>query len=361
MLPSSPRARAQRRPPTPRRVARRRPTTSSSCSCGGAGQSLGGPERRRSRRAARCAWATRSSRWVASSHLRAPRLRRARRDAAGGDRRPDGLATAGRAPTTARRVFNVEDAADSGRRRAQRGAARRAARGRDCARAALGRRLEAARQLREAGNAAFADATFAAALREYDFAVDLFREVANLARDQREAELGDTGRGLGSDDLRMRCVSPACSTCAASSASQRRRRRRRSRRRRRPGKPSDVDGRVARAYPTSSRWPHCAERVTSPRAAEASTAGVGEAHSRYFFETGRRRGRRRMGDLRIRGDLSSLTVRRGQAKARATDVDCRRIDPRPSPRPLRRPLLRRRQRVRQGALPARLHARQPCF
>ena len=43
--------------------------------------------------------------------------------------------------------------------------------------------LARVRQLREAGNAAFADGKFAAALREYDFAVDLFRfEVANLAR-----------------------------------------------------------------------------------------------------------------------------------------------------------------------------------
>ena len=120
-------------------------------------------------------------------------------------------------PTTARRVFNVEDAADSGRKEsaARRGAKSSAWKG--FARGRLGRRLEAARQLREAGNAAFADGKFAAALREYDFAVDLFRfEVANLARDQREAELGDTGRGLGSDDLpriqavRVPCLLNAC-------------------------------------------------------------------------------------------------------------------------------------------------------
>ena len=120
-------------------------------------------------------------------------------------------------PTTARRVFNVEDAADSGRKEsaARRGAKSSAWKG--FARGRLGRRLEVARQLREAGNAAFADGKFAAALREYDFAVDLFRfEVANLARDQREAELGDTGRGLGSDDLpriqavRVPCLLNAC-------------------------------------------------------------------------------------------------------------------------------------------------------
>ena len=150
-------------------------------------------------------------------HLRAPRLRRAQRDAAGGDGRPDGLATAGRAADDG--AAGVQRGGRGGLGpEGERGAARREEqRWKGFARGRLGRRLEAARQLREAGNAAFADGKFAAALREYDFAVDLFRfEVANLARDQREAELGDTGRGLGSDDLpriqavRVPCLLNAC-------------------------------------------------------------------------------------------------------------------------------------------------------
>ena len=39
-------------------------------------------------------------------------------------------------------------------------------------------------------------------LEEYEFALDLFKyEMANLLRDQVGAELGDEGRGLGSEDL----------------------------------------------------------------------------------------------------------------------------------------------------------------
>ena len=56
--------------------------------------------------------------------------------------------------------------------------------------------------LRQEGNAKFSQADFAGALKEYDFALELFEyERANLGRDQEAAELGDLGRGLGSDDL----------------------------------------------------------------------------------------------------------------------------------------------------------------
>ena len=42
----------------------------------------------------------------------------------------------------------------------------------------------------------------AGALEEYEFALQMFAyEMANLLADQEKAELGDEGRGLGSEDL----------------------------------------------------------------------------------------------------------------------------------------------------------------
>ena len=70
------------------------------------------------------------------------------------------------------------------------------------ARGKLEGRLSAAEMLRGEGNDKFSAGEYAEALEEYEYALDLFKyEIANLCRDQRGAELGDLGRGLGSDDL----------------------------------------------------------------------------------------------------------------------------------------------------------------
>ena len=70
------------------------------------------------------------------------------------------------------------------------------------ARSDLARRLSAAEMLKDEGNDKFAAGEYRDALEEYEYALDLFKyEMANLLRDQEAAELGDLGRGLGSDDL----------------------------------------------------------------------------------------------------------------------------------------------------------------
>lgn len=70
------------------------------------------------------------------------------------------------------------------------------------ARGELKRRLNAAEMLKDEGNDKFSEGEYKDALEEYDYALDMFKyEMANLVRDQQAAELGDEGRGLGSEDL----------------------------------------------------------------------------------------------------------------------------------------------------------------
>jgi len=70
------------------------------------------------------------------------------------------------------------------------------------ARQPLTNRLNAAAVMKAEGNDKFSEGDFKQALSEYTSALELFQyELANLVRDQQEAELGDLGRGLGSDDL----------------------------------------------------------------------------------------------------------------------------------------------------------------
>ena len=58
---------------------------------------------------------------------------------------------------------------------------------------------------------------FKDALDEYGYALAMFKyEIANVARDQEAAELGDLGRGLGSDDLRK--INKARVPCLLNSA-----------------------------------------------------------------------------------------------------------------------------------------------
>jgi len=58
---------------------------------------------------------------------------------------------------------------------------------------------------------------FKEALDEYGYALAMFKyEIANVARDQEAAELGDLGRGLGSDDLRK--INKARVPCLLNSA-----------------------------------------------------------------------------------------------------------------------------------------------
>ncbi|KAL1520670.1 hypothetical protein AB1Y20_022240 [Prymnesium parvum] len=86
------------------------------------------------------------------------------------------------------------------------------------ARSKLERRLSAAEMLRGEGNDKYAEGDFEAALEEYEYALDMFKyEMANLLADQQAAELGDEGRGLGSDDLPriQRVRVPCLLNCAA--------------------------------------------------------------------------------------------------------------------------------------------------
>lgn len=80
------------------------------------------------------------------------------------------------------------------------------------ARQALDRRLSAAEMLKDEGNEKFSQGEYREALEEYEYALQLFAyEMANLCRDQKEAELGDHGKGLGSDDLpKMQRVRVPC-------------------------------------------------------------------------------------------------------------------------------------------------------
>ena len=80
------------------------------------------------------------------------------------------------------------------------------------ARKPLGDRLAAAEMLRAEGNDHFSSGKFKEALDEYAYALETFKyEIANVARDQQGAELGDLGRGLSSDDLpRIQAVRVPC-------------------------------------------------------------------------------------------------------------------------------------------------------
>ena len=65
------------------------------------------------------------------------------------------------------------------------------------ARGELARRLNAAEMLKDEGNDKFSEGEYTDALEEYEYALQLFAyEIANLCRDQEQAELGDLGRGL---------------------------------------------------------------------------------------------------------------------------------------------------------------------
>ena len=56
--------------------------------------------------------------------------------------------------------------------------------------------------LKDEGNDKFSEGEYHQALEEYEYALELFKyEMANLCRDQEQAELGDHKRGLSSDDL----------------------------------------------------------------------------------------------------------------------------------------------------------------
>ena len=80
------------------------------------------------------------------------------------------------------------------------------------ARGGLDRRLSAAEMLKDEGNDKFSEGDYDAALEEYEYALNLFDyEMANLCRDQEQAELGDHKRGLSSDDLpRINAVRVPC-------------------------------------------------------------------------------------------------------------------------------------------------------
>jgi len=80
------------------------------------------------------------------------------------------------------------------------------------ARKPLGARLAAAEMMRAEGNDHFSSGRFQQALDEYAYVLDTFKyEMANVARDQRAAELGEAGRGLGSDDVpRIQAVRVPC-------------------------------------------------------------------------------------------------------------------------------------------------------
>jgi hypothetical protein len=80
------------------------------------------------------------------------------------------------------------------------------------ARKPLAERLAAAEMLRAEGNDHFGNGLYQKALDEYAYVLDTFKyEMANVARNQEDAELGDLGRGLGSTDMpRIQAVRVPC-------------------------------------------------------------------------------------------------------------------------------------------------------
>lgn len=80
------------------------------------------------------------------------------------------------------------------------------------ARKPLADRLAAAEMLRAEGNDHFTSGLFQKALDEYAYVLETFKyEMANVARNQQDAELGDLGRGLGSNDMpRIQAVRVPC-------------------------------------------------------------------------------------------------------------------------------------------------------